>query len=539
MRSRFILLLILGLSFYACQDDEMFENESFPVSTPNMQSRSVNPESFDWENADWMPTPAGQTKIPVPWVGQGSISSIYGIEIVNDRKASDGWELMYSTFTTEGTAPLVNPYFILYNKYRGIMRIFYYLTTSFVAPSSYITSSLSIISNRPTSLLNFMGAEIVDNSIKQNNFSQILPPPMDGSSPLSSNRWYMMQYEFAYDPTISSIPYNDMQMNWSVDYCNITQYEFSGKITGTIKSAVGSNSKLTSAITTTAGEAVKGVVGGIGVELLKKSKTSDDGENTLGLPKTIFKNLLNGGEKFLSGVGSGLLGGVAGIFNALLFNGQDKVIDLTADLDVRLTGNSKEQGAFPSSPTSLWVPGTNFSSNAFGYIPLYNKPLGVFNMNRFLDYNVNTTIQNIYANNLCTRVATFDIEYIPEYVYLLWNYIDINPEVKAVADVEKKQVSLLYIPLDTTKVYKPTGEIRTESIGKYENVFVFPSSVAYTMRVTKSSNPKDPLTTPPFILALRYIIEVKPKNGAPSSFIMKTFKLNPVLNVTELPDKSI
>lgn len=534
-----MILLFLGMTIFSCQD-EITEFASYEnldnIVTRNIMSRSVIPEQFDWENSDWMPTPPEQSPIPTPWIGQGSIASTYGLDIVNDRKKSEGWELMYSTFRHEG-GPLVNPYFILYNKYRGIMRIFYYLTTSFVVPSSYVTSSLSIISNHSTSLLNFMGTEIIDKSSNQKTFSQILPAPTDGSSPLASNKWYMMQYEFAYDPTISSIPYDEIQISWSAGYCNITEYKFNGKATGTIKTSVGSNSELTSQIQNTQKNTIKGVVGGISLELLNKSETDDNGGNSLGIPNKIFKNVSNGVESIIKGASSGVFSGIAGIFNALFFNGESKSLDLSVDMDINLTGNSTEQGTFPSSPTSLWMPGTDFSSSVSGYIPLYNKPLGVFNMNTYLTYNIETTIQNHIVDNICTRIATFDVEFIPEYIYLLWNYIDINPEVKAIADIEKKSVDLLYIPLnDSTHIHKPTGEIRTETIGKYDNVYIFPSSVQYVMKISSTIKPHDKLTAPPFILGVRYVLEIKPKDGSPSSLIIKTFKLNPQMNITELPD---
>lgn len=108
------------VSLTGCKDELFIENESTPIST-----RAIPTPEFDWENCDWMPTPKGQSPIPSPWVGQGSIVSVYGIDVVNDRKASDGWLLLYNSFNSTATGPLVNPYFILYNKYRGLMRIFF------------------------------------------------------------------------------------------------------------------------------------------------------------------------------------------------------------------------------------------------------------------------------------------------------------------------------------------------------------------------------------------------------------------------------
>ena len=106
-----ILIFFFLVSLTGCKDELFIENESTPIST-----RAIPTPEFDWENCDWMPTPKGQSPIPSPWVGQGSIVSVYGIDVVNDRKASDGWLLLYNSFNSTATGPLINPYFILYNK---------------------------------------------------------------------------------------------------------------------------------------------------------------------------------------------------------------------------------------------------------------------------------------------------------------------------------------------------------------------------------------------------------------------------------------
>jgi len=212
--SSFFLIFLAG-----CQKDQLLLdlNHEAEQNIVKIKTRAVTPYLFDWENADWMPTPQGQSSIPSPWVGQGSLASIYGLDVLNDRKASDGWELMYNSFDPSAPGQLINPYFVLYNKYRGLLRIFLYTTTQFYASSSYLEDGISIISSYNTSLLNFLGKETVDVRITPTkSYSQIQPKPADGTFPLASNKWYMMQYELAYDPNLTSIPYNQIQLNWSL-----------------------------------------------------------------------------------------------------------------------------------------------------------------------------------------------------------------------------------------------------------------------------------------------------------------------------------
>ncbi len=133
-------LALIALIGFSCSK----ENLSPPLEA-DPQLKSVTPEIFNWETADWMPTPEGQATISVPWIGQGSIASVYDNDVVYDFKKADGWDLIYSTFNKSASGPLKNPYFILYNKYRGLMRIYLFTTTEFVYPSSYVQDGISIL----------------------------------------------------------------------------------------------------------------------------------------------------------------------------------------------------------------------------------------------------------------------------------------------------------------------------------------------------------------------------------------------------------
>ena len=134
-----LLAILAAITIVSCTSDTVDTEPVIPV-TP--QTRAIPTPTFDWANAEWMPVPAGQSAIPSPWNGAGSISYTYGMDITNDRYPNAGWELLYNTFDANASGPLVNPYFVLYNKYRGILRIYLYLTTEFVATSSYLQPNL-------------------------------------------------------------------------------------------------------------------------------------------------------------------------------------------------------------------------------------------------------------------------------------------------------------------------------------------------------------------------------------------------------------
>ena len=532
-----VLTILSFIGFFticSCQKEDIINVETANNPSP-VSTRVIPTPDFDWENADWMPTPTGQTRIPAPWIGQGSISSTYGIDVVNDRKSSNGWELVYNTFDPNATT-LVNPYFILYNKYRGIMRIFLYLTTPFVSPSSYAVGSLSVISNHKTSMLNFMGNDLIDGTNRPTTFSQILPAPEDGSSPLASNKWYMMQYELAYDPNLTNIPYNEIQLNWSANYCNITAIDLGGDITGTIKSSIGSNSDITSKISTTGSKSATAVLGGIGSEFLKKNTIDEEtGENKLGLPKTIFKSVLKGATQAISGGVGGAIGAAANLLSSIVFGGDTKTMSFDLNAEIKLTGNSSEKGSFPSSPTSFWTPGTYIPDEANGYIPLYNKPLGVINMLESPQYNVLLQIQNAIWNNRCYRFEKYDFQ--PEWRGYFSKYLTFNPAVKEIANIKKKQADLLIFVSDESQV-SPEKDVVIEEIGSYGKVYVNPTIIT----LSRISNKYIPHNTPilaPFTIGIRFTIEIEPLNGSPTSVITKTFKLTPTYPSIEILDDII
>lgn len=113
MRTTSFFLLVMAVSVMTTSCAKTLLNDTVEIRNSPLLTKAVTPEEFDWETADWMPTPAGQSRISVPWIGQGSLTAFYGLDIVNDYKKTDGWKLLYSTFTSSGSADLVNPYFIL------------------------------------------------------------------------------------------------------------------------------------------------------------------------------------------------------------------------------------------------------------------------------------------------------------------------------------------------------------------------------------------------------------------------------------------
>ncbi|MGJ1535640.1 hypothetical protein ACR784_11500 [Sphingobacterium multivorum] len=112
------------------------------ITQPNDPNLDPN---WDWNNSAlntvtvYYTTQAGSTinehNILVPWKTQGNPMN----QINPDIKTEDGWILAYKDFGTP-TRGVYMPYFALYNKYRGILRVF--VMNSQSIGTSYFLGSL-------------------------------------------------------------------------------------------------------------------------------------------------------------------------------------------------------------------------------------------------------------------------------------------------------------------------------------------------------------------------------------------------------------
>lgn len=488
-------------------------------------ARSVTPPVFDWETVDWMPTPSGQSLIPPPWIGQGSLSSLYGIDVVNDHKVANGWVLLYNTFDANASGPLVNPYFILYNKYRGLMRIYLYTTTQFVSPSTYIVDGLSVVSNRSTSMLNFLGTDIVDPAKAQTSFSQIEPAPSDGSQPLASNKWYMLQYEIAYDPQIVNFNYQDIQLSWFTNFNSVSTISLGGTETGTIKSTASApGTELNKALINGGKVLGVGALAVVGSSFLSNNGNETTGINSIGLPTKIFSSISKGVSAALSTASGNIPGAIVGIFNAIFGGSSSPTVNLNLNTTIALTGTDKMAGSFPSSPTSIYIPGTTFTSNVQGYIPLYNQPLGIVNATKrpvvkILEDHSRPSSDGLYHTHYTLETPMSD-------------FIVFNPAIYFDATV--KNINAVIVAIDPTYMDYPdtkytngvvetvgTHTVLSQSFDDYDELM--PSLDTYCGSYVV------PFTSDKGFVAIRLSFDIIPKDGSPKSSIIKTFLADTII----------
>lgn len=505
---RILLVAVVAMSMFSCAKELDGTNEG--IDEPrSLLTRSITPYVFDWETVDYMPTPSSQSPIPVPWIGAGSLAGSHAIDVINDYKKSDGWRLLYSTFSEDEQQPLINPYFVLYNVYRGTMRVYLYVTTQVLWPSSYLRDSFSIncSSGISSNMLNFTQVGVIDPKEEIKCVNQIQPRPLNGGTPFASNKWYMMEYELAYDSNMSNRSYQNIQMVWQLDFCNVNEITLNGNATSSINSVVSTTSP-NDPFGSLSDVATSIVKGGISIGSLGYMEAQKNG-NRLGLSQNLFNALYNGINSAVSSISNGAPAFVASVFNSIIggtTSSTSPIVSLKSETTMDIKGSSSESGSFPSMPISWYVPGTSISVMAQNQIPLENEVLGVIGWNgpNVVDVNIRTDVYYLPDDIMDTGIT---YEHRESMAYLnrtdFSHCIEINPAVESVADVEI--VSHDVVAYNGGDCYE---------FPMFESIYDSPweSEDEYFPYYTK-------------VVAM-FIFKVTPKNGAPASYIYKTFDLD-------------
>lgn len=350
-----IVAIILPAVLVCCKKENNSPLEPTTLKIPNKMA-AIPTHVFDWETADYMPTPAGSPPILVPWAS-GS-NQLFPNEIAFDYKKADGWNLIYNTFSpTQLTSP---NFFALYNKYRGIIRFYLYLPPGSPYASSYFSDGLGISGGYPSSIMNF-SKEIIDPENVIKSVTKI-----QNYQILSTGAWYACQYELAYDRYIANANHENLNFVWNVSSTNLSQVMLNGTSNGTLTGTVGTAGS--------GGFNLGSLLGNLGNTAIHVA--GFQGVKALNLPKSkVFGTDVT--KSIEDGIKGGLSGAVKGFFSAILGGAatSPQVVDLKLQVETNLTGSITNNTGILS--TTLAMPGSA-NANSVGYILSYNKILGAF-----------------------------------------------------------------------------------------------------------------------------------------------------------------
>lgn len=303
----------------------------------------------------------------------------------------DGWELLYKDFGNPTTAYSSNPSFGLYNRFTGVMRIFYYVEQLGNTASS--TARVSILRSdgfKNNALLSFSQTEL--NAL--DGFEEHLATTLNYAQALD-DFWIFVEMPMAFDPCVCRYP-TEEQLDIKFQIIENATMVLQGTASGFSNPTVYNNGTFTPYKSNKISNP------------LKKKGTTDLLKEVNGYYKTLssFKDNVNtmignqddkkGDKAKATSEISTLfdvwktsakqipkLGAVIGIIDFLVTGGkglnsetkEPTPIGYETELNIELSGDITED--INLSTLGLRVPG---ASNTGSPNPIYNNPLGVFNL---------------------------------------------------------------------------------------------------------------------------------------------------------------
>lgn len=226
----------------------MFGCDTTKLTTPESESDSQTPDpsmsqttetsttlTWDWREdesfKDW-----DGNQIPAPWYQEFHM----GVDLAeaNRCQPSDGWALYIKRMEasdwntkekSQDTAP-ENPYFALYNRYTGVLRLFMYMGGNNTIGEDYFT-----INNR----IQYTVGSTADAGLFLQDAGDYSYPLSEKSANLNENKinffqfeavykkWIVLDYVLSYDPTLSS--YENMILRVGIGAVDTSKIQLEGE----------------------------------------------------------------------------------------------------------------------------------------------------------------------------------------------------------------------------------------------------------------------------------------------------------------------
>jgi hypothetical protein len=144
---KILFFFVVSLLFFSCSEKDIEENpEQEIILDHSLKSQSLG---FDWENEEYV---SGDPSLPrLPWA-TGAPTAVPR-ELARDIDSDEGWILVFNSFSLDDGHDEPNKFLIFYNKFRGIMRFWYYHQGT----TAYSDLRYGLQFTGPTSMLNFVG----------------------------------------------------------------------------------------------------------------------------------------------------------------------------------------------------------------------------------------------------------------------------------------------------------------------------------------------------------------------------------------------
>ncbi|MCD7924309.1 MAG: hypothetical protein LUI85_06275 [Bacteroides sp.] len=182
---------------HSSDNKEVKELEGIYPYSQQAKSRGITiPEWEKWEKVRLSSGVIGVDSVAVPWSNTFS-NTVIPTQVRKDIKSENGWMLL--RYTVNGNFGKNNSYMFFYNKYTGILKVFYYCESN--TPSS--TGIWHIRIDVPQKLFAFID-ELADpiNGIYQKQDVYCTNKTASGTTGFTYG-WNYFQIELAYDPQLT------------------------------------------------------------------------------------------------------------------------------------------------------------------------------------------------------------------------------------------------------------------------------------------------------------------------------------------------
>lgn len=302
-----------------------------------------------------------------------------------DAKKEDGWVVLYNFIPHNLNEPLIYPMVILYNQYRGTLKLMYHHMQNSESHGGSIFASLSCLKNSPVNTSLFNGSnQIIDPDTRTSGQVVSMSTYSDEIKQITGlNReaWYAFEWDVSYyDTSIANAKFR-LQI-WGSDVQDIyLTGDINGNIAGSIKVGVkpGQNTSLFNdkKISDLAVKEGTSAVMKLGGNKLADFFSTKHGSSQSWIGKQVFGLLKN--KDIISAGASAILGPIAGFatktvskFLGKFFPGKPATpiyhsVNLKANLKANFTGKIKKNISTPPVVIS-------YQNNPLGIFSLHKKP---------------------------------------------------------------------------------------------------------------------------------------------------------------------
>ena len=353
-----MLIAAFFISFIGCQKPEeiIFSDEG---GTPTTRSITPNVSPvFDWWDTTSVALPGVDIPVTLPWYNGSSTQIPY--YMLDDYKPEDGWEMVYNYCLDASPGEINKNHIIFYNKFRGILRVYYYNSNDVIAANQTFWR-FEVIGS--TSLFNALGQIALPMSERVNNPEVYVTNLTNLPSKAIARGWNCFDIELAYDEQLSQ-----SNAHFNIGLYNMTEgtIGLEGDIEleteGTIVTHTFSSPNWIGDASKAVGDEAKSYV----EKKLKGTSLEDDIANRI---KGGVQSLVSSGAKFLLGA---LVGKKESSYNSTVQLTTTGDITLGGEFQVLTTSNALPlannlmPGCIPDSDDSV--------------LPAYDEPLGVWSL---------------------------------------------------------------------------------------------------------------------------------------------------------------